>query len=94
MRNTESEEILIYLIGQIKSKAENILLRDSRSNDFNIAHESGILHAYAESLDLIRIIAEIKGININDIGFDDNFKPFDILKLKPKNWPQDLELNW
>ena len=92
MKIDKCEEILIYLVGQIKSKAENILQNDAKAKNFNAVYESGVLDAYAESLDLIRIIAEISNIDIKDIGFDEEFKPYDVLSLRPQNWPTGTPL--
>ena len=83
-------EALVFLVGQFKGKAENILELDAKDKNFSSDLEKGKLFAYAEALDIIRIIAELNEISLDIIGFDEEFSPYDVLSLSPKNCANGL----
>lgn len=85
------EDVLRYLVLEYFQQAEYIKGKDAKDSSFNSSFEAGILFAYSEALETIRIYAKANDIDKENIGLD-SMSPYSVIKFRPKNWPIDKSL--
>lgn len=85
------EDVLRYLALEFYQQAEYIKDKNGSGANFNSNYEAGILFAFSEVLETIRIYAKVNGIDKNNIGLD-KIKPYSVLNFRPMNWPKDKKL--
>jgi hypothetical protein len=85
------EDVLRYLALEFYQQAEYIKGKNGSASDFNSNYEAGVLFAYSEVLETIRIYAKANDIDNSNIGLDE-IKPYSVMSFRPMNWPEDKKL--
>jgi hypothetical protein len=83
---------LMYVYHEIYSKAEYCKQKEANSDNFNAAYEAGVLYAFSESLEVIRMYIEQRDINFMDYIESPEKTPYSVAFFKPKGWPVDKPL--